>query len=148
MRETGHISGLLSLLNAKSGEVQRARPRCLLKGQSAVVEVTPARPVCVEDYSDYRVSGEAAEGLLFIVFCRFKSCSLGAMACNACSVCRAARQDHRSWTRAACTGAPLLRPQQQPSRCPAPLQALGRVALRDGGRTVAVGIITRLPGLE
>lgn len=79
-RETGHISGLVSLLNAKTGEVQRLRPRCLLKGQSAVVEVTPARPICVEDYADYR--------------------------------------------------------------------ALGRVALRDGGRTVAVGIITRLPGLE
>lgn len=56
-RETGHISGLVSLLNAKTGEVQRARPRCLLKGQSAVVEVTPARPICVEDYADYRVRG-------------------------------------------------------------------------------------------
>lgn len=56
-RETGHISGLVSLLNAKTGEVQRLRPRCLLKGQSAVVEVTPARPICVEDYADYRVSG-------------------------------------------------------------------------------------------
>lgn len=54
-RETGHISGLVSLLNGKTGEVQRARPRCLLKGQSAVVEVTPARPLCVEDYADYRV---------------------------------------------------------------------------------------------
>ncbi len=36
--------------------MQRARPRCLLKGQSAVVEVTPSRPLCVEDYADYRVS--------------------------------------------------------------------------------------------
>lgn len=79
-RESGHISGLLSLLNAKTGEVQRARPRCLLKGQSAVVEVTPARPLCVEEYAEYR--------------------------------------------------------------------ALGRVALRDGGRTVAVGIISGLPGGE
>lgn len=45
-RESGHISGLVSLLNPKSGEVMRAKPRCLLKGQAAVVEVTPAR--CVE----------------------------------------------------------------------------------------------------
>ncbi|EFN56452.1 hypothetical protein CHLNCDRAFT_35207 [Chlorella variabilis] len=73
-RESGHISGLVSLLNGKTGEVQRARPRCLLKGQSAVVEVTPARPLCLECYSDYR--------------------------------------------------------------------ALGRVALRDGGRTIAVGVVT------
>ncbi|KAL4448191.1 hypothetical protein ABPG75_005410 [Micractinium tetrahymenae] len=77
-RESGHISGLVSLLNAKTGEVQRARPRCLLKGQSAVVEVTPARPLCLEEYAAYR--------------------------------------------------------------------ALGRVALRDGGRTIAVGIISSLPG--
>lgn len=76
-RESGHVSALLSLLNAKTGEVQRARPRCLLKGQSAVVEVTPARPLCLEEYSAYR--------------------------------------------------------------------ALGRVALRDGGRTIAVGIVTALP---
>lgn len=79
-RESGHISRLVSLLNSKTGEVQRARPRCLLKGQSAVVEVTPARPLCLEDYLHYRT--------------------------------------------------------------------LGRVALRDGGRTIAVGIVTRLPGEE
>ncbi|PSC70924.1 HBS1 isoform X1 isoform B [Micractinium conductrix] len=76
-RESGHVSALLSLLNSKTGEVQRAKPRCLLKGQSAVVEVTPARPLCLEEYSAYK--------------------------------------------------------------------ALGRVALRDGGRTIAVGIITGLP---
>lgn len=79
-RESGHISGLVSLLNSKSGEVIRTKPRCLLKGQTAVVEVTPSRPICLEDYSDYR--------------------------------------------------------------------ALGRVALREGGRTVAVGIITALTGYE
>jgi elongation factor 1 alpha-like protein len=56
--------------------VQRARPRCLLKGQAAVVEVSPTRPLCLESYADYR--------------------------------------------------------------------ALGRVALRDGGRTIAVGVVTRV----
>ncbi len=79
-RESGRISDLLSVLNAKTGEVQRARPRCLLKGQSAVVEVTPTRPLCLEEYAAYR--------------------------------------------------------------------ALGRVALRDCGRTIAVGIISGLPGGE
>lgn len=79
-RESGHVSALVSLLNSKTGEVQRARPRCLLKGQSGVVEVTPARPLCLEEYAAYR--------------------------------------------------------------------ALGRVALRDGGRTIAVGIISGLPGAE
>ncbi len=58
----------------------RAKPRCLIKGQSAVVEVTPARPLCLEEYSDYR--------------------------------------------------------------------ALGRVALREGGRTVAVGIVTAVTPVE
>lgn len=79
-RESGHISGLVSLLNSKSGEVTRAKPRCVLKGQTAVVEVTPARPLCLEDYSD--------------------------------------------------------------------LRALGRVAMRDGGRTVAVGIVTAVTPVE
>jgi elongation factor 1 alpha-like protein len=76
-RESGHISGLVSLLNAKTGEVQRVRPRCLLKGQTAVVEVAPARPMCLEEYAAYR--------------------------------------------------------------------ALGRVALRDCGRTIAVGIVSSIP---
>ena len=76
-RQSGHISGLLSLLNAKTGEEAKARPRCLLKGQSAVVEVTPSRPKCLEDYGSDR--------------------------------------------------------------------ALGRVALLDGGRTIAVGIISAVP---
>jgi translation elongation factor EF-1alpha len=79
-RESGHISGLVSLLNAKTGEVLRSKPRCLLKGQTAVVEVTPARPLCLEDFADMR--------------------------------------------------------------------ALGRVALRDGGRTVAVGIVTGVTPVE
>lgn len=70
------MSGLVSLLDPRSGEVQRAKPRCLLKGQSAVVEVTPARPLCLEEYAEYR--------------------------------------------------------------------PLGRVALRDGGRTIAVGVVTRV----
>jgi translation elongation factor EF-1alpha len=59
-----------------AGEVQRQRPRCLTKGQTALVEVTPARGLCLEEAADYR--------------------------------------------------------------------SLGRVALREGGRTVAVGLVTKI----
>ena len=52
------------------------RRRCLTKGQTAMVEVTAARALCLEEYGD--------------------------------------------------------------------LKALGRIALRDGGRTVAVGVVTKL----
>lgn len=76
LREAGVVSGLLSLLDGKSGEVLRQRPRCLTKNQTAVVEITAARPIAVEEYADYA--------------------------------------------------------------------QLGRVALRDGGRTIAVGVITKL----
>jgi elongation factor 1 alpha-like protein len=73
-RENGTVTRLLSLLDAKTGEVSRRRPRCLLKGQTAVIEIVPGRPIPLETYAQCR--------------------------------------------------------------------ALGRVALRDGGRTLAVGIVT------
>lgn len=76
-QEAGQISRLVSVLHSKTGEVAKARPRALGKGQTAVVEVSLARPMCCECYSDYR--------------------------------------------------------------------ALGRIALRDGGHTIAVGIIMSLP---
>lgn len=77
-REAGHVSALLSVLDAKTGEVVKRNPRCLVKGQTAIVQVTPARAMCLEEYADYR--------------------------------------------------------------------ALGRVALRDGGRTVAVGVVSSILG--
>mmetsp|Transcript_1332 Transcript_1332/g.5433 ORF Transcript_1332/g.5433 Transcript_1332/m.5433 type:complete len:129 (+) Transcript_1332:52-438(+) len=75
-REPAKVSGLLATLDPKSGEVAKSKPRCLLKGQTALVEITPARAICAELYADYR--------------------------------------------------------------------ALGRITLRDGSHTVAVGIITKL----
>lgn len=69
------ISELVSLLDPKSGQVARAKPRVVTKNQSAVVELVSERAICLEAYTDYR--------------------------------------------------------------------ALGRIALRDGGRTVAVGIVTK-----
>lgn len=75
-REAGVISHLMALCDAKTGEPTKQRPRCLTSGQTALIEVTPVRPVPLEAFSD--------------------------------------------------------------------LKALGRVALREGGRTVAVGVVTRI----
>ncbi|EFJ41150.1 elongation factor-like protein, partial [Volvox carteri f. nagariensis] len=75
-REEGHITALTATLDPRTGEVVKSRPRCLTKGQIALLEVTAARGLVLEEYSEYR--------------------------------------------------------------------ALGRVALREGGRTLAVGIVTRL----
>ncbi|GIM12701.1 hypothetical protein Vretimale_15995, partial [Volvox reticuliferus] len=74
-REEGHITALLATLDPRTGDVIKSRPRCLTKGQTALVEVTAVRGLVLEEYADYR--------------------------------------------------------------------ALGRVALREGGRTLAVGIVTR-----
>ncbi|KAF8073115.1 RFC3 [Scenedesmus sp. PABB004] len=73
-REAGVISSLLGLCDAKSGAARARKPRCLLGGQTALVEVTPVRPLPLELFAD--------------------------------------------------------------------VKALGRVALREGGRTVAVGVVT------
>ena len=74
--EAAQILRLVSVLNPKTGEVMKARPRALIKGQTAVVEVACNRQLCLELYTDFRV--------------------------------------------------------------------LGRIAIRDGGRTIAVGIVTSL----
>lgn len=75
-REEATVSALVATLNAKSGEVERAKPRAVPRGATALVEVTVSRRLALEEYAD--------------------------------------------------------------------LKALGRVALREGGRTVAVGVVTKL----
>ncbi|GBF90939.1 hypothetical protein Rsub_03794 [Raphidocelis subcapitata] len=75
-REEGVVSALVALLDGKTGAELRQRPRCLLKGQTALVEITPARPMVLEEFGE--------------------------------------------------------------------LRGLGRLALRDGGSTLAVGIVTRV----
>ena len=59
-QETGHMSQLVSLLDSKTFEVSKNKPRCLLKGQSAMVEVTLSRTMCIETYKDYRALGRIA----------------------------------------------------------------------------------------
>eukprot|EP00878_Enallax_costatus_P005079 GHUV01005340.1.p1 GENE.GHUV01005340.1~~GHUV01005340.1.p1 ORF type:complete len:524 (+),score=140.75 GHUV01005340.1:175-1572(+) len=75
-REAGVISGLLGLCDSKTGQHRQHKPRCLLSGQTALIEVTPVRPIPLEVFSD--------------------------------------------------------------------VKALGRIALREGGRTVAVGVVTAI----
>eukprot|EP01024_Parvocaulis_polyphysoides_P006936 TRINITY_DN12054_c0_g2_i1.p1 TRINITY_DN12054_c0_g2~~TRINITY_DN12054_c0_g2_i1.p1 ORF type:complete len:606 (+),score=126.21 TRINITY_DN12054_c0_g2_i1:206-2023(+) len=56
----GFLSGLLTLLDAKTGEVIRQSPKVILKNQSAVVEIVVNQGMCVEAYSDYRSLGRIA----------------------------------------------------------------------------------------
>ena len=58
--EAGHVSRLIALLDAKTGEVRRARPRALARGATALVEVELARPLCLETYADCRPLGRVA----------------------------------------------------------------------------------------
>lgn len=74
-QEPARIEKFLRLVDGTSGETIRERPRCLTRGQTAVVVIVPvSREVCVETYAE--------------------------------------------------------------------VKALGRIALRDGGRTLGVGIVT------
>eukprot|EP01023_Acetabularia_acetabulum_P058449 TRINITY_DN6913_c1_g1_i2.p1 TRINITY_DN6913_c1_g1~~TRINITY_DN6913_c1_g1_i2.p1 ORF type:complete len:585 (-),score=97.58 TRINITY_DN6913_c1_g1_i2:196-1950(-) len=56
----GFLADLLTLLDAKTGEVIRQAPKVILKNQSAVVEITVNQGMCVESYSDYRSLGRIA----------------------------------------------------------------------------------------
>jgi elongation factor 1 alpha-like protein len=56
-REEGSVSKLIGLVDSKTGEQSKKKPRVLLKGQSAVVEVSASRPMCLELYADCRALG-------------------------------------------------------------------------------------------
>ena len=58
--EAAQISRLVSVLNPKTGEVLKARPRALTKGQTAVLDVTLKLKVCLELYTDFRALGRVA----------------------------------------------------------------------------------------
>eukprot|EP00899_Mesostigma_viride_P024409 jgi/Mesvir1/5152/Mv15294-RA.1 len=55
--EPAVVSKLLELLDPKTGETTKANPRCLIKGQTAVVELTLNQGMCLETYSDCRPLG-------------------------------------------------------------------------------------------
>jgi len=51
-RGTGVITKILSLIDEHTDEVKKERPRCLLKGQAAIVEIKPSLPMPLEAFED------------------------------------------------------------------------------------------------
>lgn len=49
-RGTGVITKILSLVDEHTDEVKKERPRCLLKGQAAIVEIKPSQPMPLEAF--------------------------------------------------------------------------------------------------
>lgn len=56
-KEFAKISSLVSLLDQKTSHVLKHKPRCLLKGQTAVIEIETTRALCLEEYSSFRALG-------------------------------------------------------------------------------------------
>ncbi|XP_051961097.1 HBS1-like protein [Xyrauchen texanus] len=55
--EPATIRKLVSILHKSSGEILKKKPKCLSKGQNAVVEIQTQRPVALELYKDYKELG-------------------------------------------------------------------------------------------
>ncbi|XP_030641832.1 HBS1-like protein [Chanos chanos] len=55
--EPATIRKLISVLHKSSGEVLKKKPKCLSKGQNAVVEIQTQRPVALELYKDFKELG-------------------------------------------------------------------------------------------
>ncbi|XP_048842499.1 HBS1-like protein isoform X2 [Brienomyrus brachyistius] len=55
--EPATIRKLVSVLHKSSGEVLKKKPKCLNKGQNAVVEIQTQRPVALELYKDFKELG-------------------------------------------------------------------------------------------
>ncbi|XP_061097410.1 HBS1-like protein isoform X2 [Conger conger] len=55
--EPATIRKLVSILHKSSGEVLKKKPKCLTKGQNAVVEIQTQRPVALELYKDFKELG-------------------------------------------------------------------------------------------
>uniref|UniRef100_A0A3B3QP65 HBS1-like translational GTPase n=1 Tax=Paramormyrops kingsleyae TaxID=1676925 RepID=A0A3B3QP65_9TELE len=55
--EPATIRKLVSVLHKSSGEVLKKKPKCLNKGQNAIVEIQTQRPVALELYKDFKELG-------------------------------------------------------------------------------------------
>ncbi|XP_032999723.1 HBS1-like protein isoform X3 [Lacerta agilis] len=55
--EPATIRRLLSVLHKSTGEVTKKKPKCLTKGQNALVELQTQRPVALELYKDFKELG-------------------------------------------------------------------------------------------
>ncbi|XP_058027413.1 HBS1-like protein isoform X3 [Ahaetulla prasina] len=55
--EPATIRKLLSVLHKSTGEVAKKKPKCLTKGQNALIELQTQRPVALELYKDFKELG-------------------------------------------------------------------------------------------
>ncbi|KAM6355572.1 HBS1-like protein isoform 6-T6 [Podargus strigoides] len=55
--EPATIRRLLSVLHKSTGEVTKKKPKCLTKGQNALIELQTQRPVALELYKDFKELG-------------------------------------------------------------------------------------------
>uniref|UniRef100_A0A8C9SNB0 HBS1-like protein n=1 Tax=Scleropages formosus TaxID=113540 RepID=A0A8C9SNB0_SCLFO len=65
--EPATIRKLVSVLHKSSGEVIKKKPKCLSKGQNAIVEIQTQRPVALELYKDFKELGRFM--LLILIGC-------------------------------------------------------------------------------
>ncbi|XP_008112747.2 HBS1-like protein isoform X2 [Anolis carolinensis] len=55
--EPATIRKLLSVLHKSTGEVTKKKPKCLTKGQNALIELQTQRPIALELYKDFKELG-------------------------------------------------------------------------------------------
>ncbi|KAL8186544.1 UNVERIFIED_CONTAM: HBS1-like protein [Gekko kuhli] len=55
--EPATIRRLLSVLHKSTGEVTKKKPKCLVKGQNALIELETQRPIALELYKDFKELG-------------------------------------------------------------------------------------------
>ncbi|XP_069462838.1 HBS1-like protein isoform X1 [Ambystoma mexicanum] len=55
--EPATITKLVSVLHKSSGEVVKKKPKCLTKGQNALIELQTHRPIAIELYKDFKELG-------------------------------------------------------------------------------------------
>uniref|UniRef100_A0A6J0SJX7 HBS1-like protein n=1 Tax=Pogona vitticeps TaxID=103695 RepID=A0A6J0SJX7_9SAUR len=55
--EPATIRRLLSILHKSTGEVTKKKPKCLTKGQNALIELQTQRPIALELYKDFKELG-------------------------------------------------------------------------------------------
>jgi elongation factor 1 alpha-like protein len=57
MSEQVVVKKLISQLHRGTGEVVKARPRCLTKNVNGMIELEPSKPICVEEFKDVKELG-------------------------------------------------------------------------------------------
>lgn len=57
LKEVAVLTKMLAQLNKSNGEVIKKNPRILVKNNSAIVEFTTTRPVCIEAYENFKEYG-------------------------------------------------------------------------------------------